>query len=134
MIQFFSNLARAPIARTAIAWPKCRRHQDKGLNREGARDQVKADRRYAGGLVVVCAVVFEPIAGHRSDSKLVKFLAHDREIELWLAPIADARVVAPVRLSLANMLGNLVLQAKSSRPPGGAPRWTRLRALIESRK
>lgn len=57
-------------------------------------DQVKADRRSTGGPVVVCSVAFEPIAGHRTDSKLVKFLAHDREIELWLAPIAGTRLLA----------------------------------------
>jgi hypothetical protein len=74
-------------------------------------DKVKADKRNADGPAVVCAVAFEPVAGHRADSKLVRFLAHDRDIELWLAPIAGARVLAPVRLSISNMLGNLVVQA-----------------------
>jgi Protein of unknown function (DUF3108) len=74
-------------------------------------DKVKADKRNADGPSVVCAVAFEPVAGHRADSKLVRFLAHDRDIELWLAPIAGARVLAPVRLSISNMLGNLVVQA-----------------------
>jgi hypothetical protein len=56
-------------------------------------------------------VTFEPVAGHRADSKLVRFLSQDRDIELWLAPVAPARLLAPVRLSISNMFGNLVVQA-----------------------
>src|SRR4029077_9759252 len=73
-------------------------------------DEVKPDRHNAGGPVAVCGLAFAPIAGHRTDSKLVRFLAQDRDIELWLAPVGGAPVLAPVRLSIAGMLGNLVVQ------------------------
>lgn len=73
-------------------------------------DKVKSDKGYQGP-VAVCSVSFQPIAGHRASSTLVKYLSQGRDIELWLAPVAGTRVLAPIRLSLANMLGNLVVQA-----------------------
>ena len=43
-------------------------------------------------------------------SALVKYL-DGREIELTLAPIAGTRLLAPFRLSVANMLGDIVIEA-----------------------
>jgi hypothetical protein len=73
-------------------------------------DKVKADKGYAGP-AAVCGVAFKPLAGHRPDSALVKYLSGGRDIELTLAPIAGTRVLAPFRLSIANMLGNMVIEA-----------------------
>ncbi len=73
-------------------------------------DKVKADKGYAGP-AVVCAVVFQPIAGHRASSALAKYLSEGREIEMWLAPIAGTRVLAPFRLSVASLIGNMVIAA-----------------------
>lgn len=75
-------------------------------------DRVKAERGYRGP-VVVCAVRFQPIAGHRSNSMLTNFLADGRDIELWLGPIAGTSVLAPFRASVTSMIGNLVIQAKA---------------------
>ncbi len=72
-------------------------------------DRVKAAKGYAGA-AVVCAVTFKAIAGHRVGSPLVKYLGA-REIELSLAPIAGTRLLAPFRLSIINMLGNIVVEA-----------------------
>ena len=73
-------------------------------------EQVKADKGYAGA-AVVCAVAFRPIAGHRPDSALLKYLTDGREIELVFAPIGGTRLLAPFRLSIVSMLGNLVIEA-----------------------
>ncbi len=73
-------------------------------------DKVKAEKGYAGP-VVVCAVTFQPVAGHRSTSAMIKYLSEGREIEMALAPIAGTRLLAPFRISIANLLGNLVVQA-----------------------
>jgi hypothetical protein len=73
-------------------------------------DKVKADKGYEGP-AVVCAVTFQPIAGHRAGSKLVKFLSHGRDIELWLVPVTGSGFLAPFRIAIASMLGNLVVQA-----------------------
>jgi len=73
-------------------------------------EPVKVDKGYAGA-AVVCAVAFRPIAGHRRDSALLEYLTDGRDIELAFAPIAGTRLLAPVRLSILSMLGNLVIEA-----------------------
>jgi hypothetical protein len=65
------------------------------------------------GSVVVCAVALKPIAGHKPGSALVKYLTGGRELELWLAPIAGTRLLGPYRLSVANLIGDLVIAATS---------------------
>ena len=85
-------------------------------------DQVKTATGYQGP-VVVCAAAFRPIAGHRADSALVKYLSGGRDLELWLAPIVGTNVLGPYRLSVANLIGNLVIEAvryESSGRAGGA--------------
>jgi hypothetical protein len=73
-------------------------------------DKVKADKGYQGA-AVVCSLVFQPIAGHRPGSALVKYLSQGRDMELWLAPIAGTRILAPFRLSITNLVGNIVINA-----------------------
>ena len=48
-------------------------------------DKVTAEKGYAGP-VVVCSVSYEPIAGHRESTPLVKYLSEGREMEMALAP------------------------------------------------
>jgi hypothetical protein len=73
-------------------------------------DTMKAEKGYAGP-VVVCSLALQPIAGHRASSPLVKYLTGGREIEIAFAPVAGTAMLAPLRVSVANMLGNLVVQA-----------------------
>jgi hypothetical protein len=92
-------------------------------------DQVRAAKGYAGP-AVVCAVTFKAIAGHRVGSPLVKYLG-GREIELTLAPVAGTRLLAPFRLAIINMLGDIVLEATaftvSAAPPAQPPAATAAR-------
>ena len=39
------------------------------------------------GPVVVCAARYVPIAGHRRDRPATKFMADNKDLEVWLAPI-----------------------------------------------
>jgi hypothetical protein len=73
-------------------------------------DTVTAEKGYAGP-VVVCSVSYEPIAGHRPSTPLVKYLSEGREIEIALAPVAGTRLLAPFRVSVVSMLANLVIDA-----------------------
>jgi Protein of unknown function (DUF3108) len=73
-------------------------------------DNVTAEKGYAGP-VVVCSVRYEPIAGHRASMPLVKYLSEGREMEMALAPVAGARLLAPFRVSIESMLANLVIEA-----------------------
>src|SRR5262249_53819031 len=69
-------------------------------------DKVTAEKGYAGP-VVVCSVSYEPIAGHRANIPLIKYLSEGREMEIALAPIAGTRLLAPFRLSVVSTLANL---------------------------
>jgi hypothetical protein len=71
---------------------------------------MKTDKGYQGP-VAVCAIAFQPVAGHRASSTLVKFLSQGRDVEVSLAPVAGTQHLAPIRLSVVHMLGNLVVQA-----------------------
>jgi hypothetical protein len=61
--------------------------------------------------VVACSVNYEPIAGHRANIPLVKYLSEGREIEIALASIAGTRLLAPFRLSVVSTLAKLVIEA-----------------------
>jgi hypothetical protein len=86
-------------------------------------DEVVAEKGYAGP-VVVCSVGYEPIAGHRPTTPLVKYLSEGREIEVALAPLAGTRLLAPFRVSVVSMLANLVIEANrfeaTARPLGAS--------------
>ena len=73
-------------------------------------DQVKADKGYQGP-VVVCQVLYNPIAGHRPERDAIKYLIAQRDMEMWLAPIAGTRVLVPFRLSVPTPFGAGILQA-----------------------
>lgn len=73
-------------------------------------DQVKADKGYQGP-VVVCQVLYMPVAGHRPERPAIKYLIAQRDMEMWLAPIAGTRVLVPFRFQVPTPYGQGVLQA-----------------------
>ncbi len=73
-------------------------------------DKVKLTQGYSG-LVLVCNVVLVPIAGHRADSVVVKYVAGRRDMEAWFAPIGDLGVIAPVRVVVPTLIGTLEVSA-----------------------
>jgi Protein of unknown function (DUF3108) len=73
-------------------------------------EQVKAEKGYQGP-VVVCAVYFTPIAGYIPDRAAIKWLAAQRNIEAWFAPIAGTRILVPFRMMIPTPLGTGMLEA-----------------------
>jgi len=73
-------------------------------------DQVRADKGYAGA-VVVCTVLYRPVAGHRPERAAIKYLVEQRDMEIWLAPIGTTRVLVPFRFSVPTPFGLGTLQA-----------------------
>lgn len=63
------------------------------------------------GPVSVCSVRYTPVAGYKLDSKSTKFMADNKSMEVWLAPIEAARVVAPYYISIGTATGTLVIKA-----------------------
>ena len=73
-------------------------------------DKVRADKGYDGP-VVVCQVQFTPISGYVPSRPAIKFLIQQRDVEVWLAPIAATRVVVPFRLIVPTPMGMGVMTA-----------------------
>lgn len=73
-------------------------------------ETVKAEKGYHGP-VVVCAVYFTPIAGYVPDRVSIKYVAAQRNMEIWFAPIAGTRVLAPFRITIPTPLGTGMIEA-----------------------
>jgi hypothetical protein len=73
-------------------------------------EKVKAEKGYEGP-ALVCSVYFSPLAGHIPDRAAIKYLAKQRDMEVWLVPVAGTRVLVPFRFSLPTPLGPGVLEA-----------------------
>jgi len=65
---------------------------------------------YAGP-VAVCSARYTPIAGHRPDSASTRYMAENRDMTVWLAPLPDAHVVAPYHIEIRTAAGMLVIDA-----------------------
>jgi len=74
-------------------------------------ENVGAEVGYQGP-AVVCNAAYQPVAGHRPGRYAIRYLQEQKDIEIWLAPIAGTRVLAPFRVSVPTMLGSLVIEAK----------------------
>jgi Protein of unknown function (DUF3108) len=57
------------------------------------------------GPVSVCAARYTPISGHMYESKSAKFMAENRDLEAWLAPIEPAHVVVPFHVGMRTQAG-----------------------------
>ena len=85
----------------------------------GGAKEIKVDG-YSGP-VAICNARYVPIAGHRALRPSTKFMAENREISTWLAPIAGTSVMIPVRISVKTMIGTAVIEASSFKvDPAGA--------------
>jgi hypothetical protein len=63
------------------------------------------------GPVSVCAARYTPIAGQKRDSRSARFMAANRQIEAWLAPVQGAHVVVPIRVELMTLAGDALIEA-----------------------
>jgi len=73
-------------------------------------DKVKARKGYAGP-VVVCAVYFTPVAGYIPSRASIRYLSKQRDMEVWLAPVAGTRVLVPYRAQGPTPVGQAILEA-----------------------
>jgi hypothetical protein len=73
-------------------------------------EQVRANAGYQGP-AVVCALYFSPLAGYDIGRSGVRYLKAQRDMEMWLAPIAGTRLLVPFRVSVPTPIGLGILQA-----------------------
>ena len=84
-------------------------------------ENVKAEKGYHGQ-AVVCSLYFTPVAGYIPDRAAIKYLAAQRNIEVWFAPIAGTRVLVPFKVSVPTPLGTAVLEATEFVTTAAPPR------------
>jgi hypothetical protein len=63
------------------------------------------------GPVSICSARYTPIAGYKLDSQSTQYMAQNRALEVWLAPVEQAHVVVPYYISVGTKAGALVIQA-----------------------
>ncbi len=63
------------------------------------------------GTVAVCSARYRPVSGHRPDRPATKFMMDNRNMEVWLMPLEDARALAPFKISVQTMIGTVVIEA-----------------------
>ncbi|MGO9389976.1 DUF3108 domain-containing protein [Rhodoblastus sp.] len=67
------------------------------------------------GPVTICSARYIPIAGHKVTAKSTKFMAENKDMEVWLAPVPNIHVVVPYRVSLMTLAGTAVIEASELR-------------------
>jgi hypothetical protein len=65
------------------------------------------------GEVLVCSARYVPIAGHRPLRPVVKFMADNKDMSVWLAPAEGGRILVPIRIAVATMMGTSIIEAQS---------------------
>jgi hypothetical protein len=90
-IQIFDGNARYDIA---LSFAGTRNVEGRGYN----------------GPVAVCNARYTPISGHRN-GKSTQYMAANRDIQAWLAPVGGTSLVAPYRISVRSEIGMVVIEA-----------------------
>jgi hypothetical protein len=78
------------------------------------------------GHVLVCNLILNPLAGHRANSVIMKYVASRRDMELAFVPIVGTAFLAPFRLTVPTLLGTMTIYATalkwSAAPPPATPK------------
>lgn len=87
-------------------------------------ETVKGDPAIKGayeGKVIVCKASYKAIAGHRPGREQVTFMENNKDMEIWLAPVAGTRALLPWKISVRTQIGAAVITASSFVVNGDAP-------------
>jgi hypothetical protein len=74
-------------------------------------ETVRSEAGYSGP-ALVCSARYKPISGYRPNRGQTKFMADNKDLEIWLAPIEGTRVLAPWRIVVGTQVGRLVIEAE----------------------
>ncbi len=64
------------------------------------------------GPVIVCNARYKPVAGHRPGRKATQFMIDNKDMEVWLVPLADGLTMVPYRIAVRTMVGMTVIEAR----------------------
>jgi Protein of unknown function (DUF3108) len=73
------------------------------------------------GSVVVCTARYVPVAGHRMSLKGTRYMANNKRLEVWYAPVKDRRLLVPYRILIGTTFGDLVVVATRFVTTDGEP-------------
>ncbi|MCK0206672.1 DUF3108 domain-containing protein [Starkeya koreensis] len=88
-----------------------RQRYDLELSFERVED-VKAEKGYSGPSVV-CRIAYRPVSGHRPSRSAVKYMMKNRDMFVWLVPVAGTKVMVPFRAAVTTAIGVARLDAES---------------------
>jgi hypothetical protein len=74
-------------------------------------DKAAASTEGYQGPALVCQVRYLPIAGHHPDGAAIKQMTANRNMFVWLAPVAGTRALAPIKASVTTAIGTFVVEA-----------------------
>ena len=77
--------------------------------------QVKSSNGYVGR-ALVCSARYVPVAGHRPDRRVTKFMIENRNMDTWLVPVNGGKQLVPYRISVKTMIGTAVVEAEAFNP------------------
>ena len=63
------------------------------------------------GPVAVCAARYKPLSGYRPERPVNKFMADNKDMEVWLAPVGATRLVYPYHIAVMSMIGMVTVDA-----------------------
>ncbi len=86
-----------------------RRRYDLQLREDGMTEMTGSETAYSGP-AMRCTVGMLPVAGYERKT-LIKLLAREDSIRVWLAPLEGSDVWVPVRLTLRTPFGGAVMRA-----------------------
>lgn len=70
------------------------------------------------GNAYVCKMRYIPVAGHKKGHRTVKEMASNRNMEIWLAPMAGVSVFTPIQIRIGTKYGRFVASPKYFGPAG----------------
>jgi Protein of unknown function (DUF3108) len=81
------------------------------LSAAGTRILNEPGKGYVGH-ALVCSARYAPLAGHRP-IPATDYMRDNREMAVWLVPVAGSRALVPWRIQVRTQLGVLVIEAQS---------------------
>ncbi len=64
------------------------------------------------GEVFACTARYVPVAGHRPNRESVKYMADNKRLEVWLAPVKGTQLLVPYRIVIGTKVGDLIVVAR----------------------
>jgi hypothetical protein len=72
------------------------------------------------GPIVVCAARWVPVAGHRAESRVTRFMADNEDLSITFGRLEKADVWVPLRLSVRTLVGMADIELDRIVPPAPA--------------